>query len=113
MIIIILTSESRITSINTPLKFWLVVTLPSLIIKSPNSNRGPFDSIWNELLGERGHILHYVITKTSSLTFVNFFDVYAGAILTIKRSKRLSAITDICFVPLSKMGNADAGYSEL
>lgn len=47
------------------------------------------------------------------ITFVIFFDVYAGVIFTISRSNRLSAMMDICLVPVSNMEKADAGYSEL
>lgn len=35
-----------LTSTKIPLNVWLIVTLPSLITKSPSSKRGPFDSIY-------------------------------------------------------------------
>lgn len=46
-------------------------------------------------------------------TFVCFFDVYAGVIFKISKSNRASATRDICFVPVSKIENTDAGCSEL
>lgn len=78
------------TSTSTPLKFCPIVTLPSLIRKSPNSKRGPFDSI-----------------------FACFFEFNAVCIFTVNKSNKESATTGICFGPASSIENVDAGCSEL
>lgn len=79
------------TSTRTPLKFWLIVTLPSFTQKSPISNLGPFDSI-----------------------FVCFLLVYMLAdIFIIKRSNRPSAINGTTLLPDSKRAKTEAGCSEL
>lgn len=53
------------------------------------------------------------IKKLKQKTFVCFFDVYAGVIFNMSKSNNESATNGICFVPVSKIENTDAGCSEL